>query len=101
MFDCDERRRVMVMKIFENEYLDCVSKAVLCVGAIIWSFILFLYFFDTETDAPRNSSNTPQIERHEFKDDGVVCYTYGKVINHSNRISCVYVGNSNAEKQGG
>ena len=101
MFDCNERRRVMVMKIFENEWLDCVSKAVLCVGAIIWSFILFLYFFDTETDAPRNSSNTPQIERHEFKDDGVICYTYGKVINHSNRISCVYVGDSNAEKQGG
>ena len=91
----------MVMKIFENEWLDCVSKAVLCVGAIIWSFILFLYFFDTETDAPRNSSNATQIERHEFKDDGVVCYTYGKTINHSNQISCVYVGDSNAEKQGG
>lgn len=89
------------MKIFENEYLDCVSKAVLCVGAMIWSFILFLYFLDTETDAPRNSSNTPQIERHEFKDDGVVCYTYGNTINNSNRISCVYVGDSNAEKQGG
>ena len=89
------------MKIFENEWLDCVSKAVLCVGAIIWFFILFLYFFDTETDAHRNSSNATQIERHEFKDDGVICYTYGKVINHSNRISCVYVGVSNAEKQGG
>lgn len=86
------------MKIFEDEWLDCVSKAVLCVGAILWSFILFLYFIDTGTDASRNSSNTPQIERHEFKDDGVVCYTYGNIINHSNRISCVYVGNSNAEK---
>ena len=89
------------MKIFENEYLVCVAKAVLCVGAMIWSFILFLYFLDTETDASRNSSNTPQIERHEFKDDGVVCYTYGNIINNSNRISCVYVGDSNAEKQGG
>lgn len=91
----------MVMKIFENEWLDCVSKAVLCVGAIIWSFILFLYFTDTGTDAPRNSSTATQIERHEFKNDGVVCYTYGDIINRSNRISCVYVGNSNAEKQGG
>ena len=89
------------MKIFEDEWLDCVSKAVLCAGAILWSFILFLYFIDTGTDAHRNSSNTPQIERHEFKDDGVVCYTYGNTINNSNRISCVYVGNFNAEKQGG
>lgn len=86
------------MKIFEDEWLDCVSKAVLCVGALLWSFILFLYFIDTGTDAPRNLSNTPQIERHEFKDDGVVCYTYGDIINRSNRISCVYVGNFNVEK---
>ena len=89
------------MKIFEDEWLDCVSKAVLCAGAILWSFILFLYFIDTGTDAPRNSSNATQIERHKFTDDGVVCYTYGNIINNTNRISCVYVGDSNAEKQGG
>lgn len=86
------------MKIFEDEWLDCVSKAVLCAGAILWSFILFLYFIDTGTDAPRNSSNAAQIERHEFADDGVICYTYGDIINRSNRISCVYVGNFNVEK---
>ena len=68
-----------------------------------WYGLLFCFsiFLDTETDAPRNSSNATQIERHEFKDDGVVCYTYGNTINNSNRISCVYVGDSNAEKQGG
>ena len=89
------------MNLFENDWVDCAAKAVLITGGIFIFIAGCVVLFETPTNAPRNSSNTPQIERHEFKDDGVVCYTYGKTINHSNRISCVYVGDSNAEKQGG
>ena len=89
------------MNLFENDWIDCAAKAVLITGGIFIFIAGCVILFETPTNAPRNSSNAAQIERHEFKDDGVVCYTYGKVINHSNQISCVYVGDSNAEKQGG
>ena len=86
------------MNLFENDWADCAAKAVLITGGIFIFIAGCVVLFETPTNAPRNST---QIERHEFKDDGVVCYTYGKTINHSNQISCVYVGDSNAEKQGG
>lgn len=89
------------MNLFENDWVDCAAKAVLITGGIFIFIAGCVVLFETPTNAPRNSSNATQIERHEFKDDGVVCYTYGKTINHSNQISCVYVGDSNAEKQGG
>lgn len=86
------------MSLFENDWVDCVAKAVLITCGIFIFIAGCVVLFETPTNAPRNSSNATQIERHEFKDDGVVCYTYGNIINHSNRISCVYVGNSNIEK---
>lgn len=86
------------MNLFENEWIDCVAKAVLIACGIFIFIAGCVVLFETPTNASRNSSNATQIERHEFKDDGVVCYTYGNIINHSNRISCVYVGNSNGEK---
>lgn len=86
------------MNLFENDWVDCVVKAVLITIGIFIFIAGCVVLFETPTNAPRNSTNTPQIERHEFKDDGVVCYTYGNIINNSNRISCVYVGNFNVEK---
>lgn len=86
------------MNLFENDWVDCVAKAVLIACGIFIFIAGCVVLFEMPTNAPRNSSNATQIERHEFKDDGVVCYTYGNIINHSNQISCVYVGNFNAEK---
>lgn len=89
------------MNLFENEWTDCVAKAVLITCGIFIFIAGCVVLFETPTNAHRNSSNATQIERHEFKNNGVVCCTYEKINNYSNRISCVYVGDSNAEKQGG
>lgn len=62
------------MKIFENEWADCVAKAILATGGIFIFIMRCVILFKTPTDASRTSINVTQIERHEFKDDRVICY---------------------------
>ena len=67
------------MTLFENDWVDCAAKAVLITGGIFIFIAGCVVLCETPTNAPRNSSNATQIERHEFKDDGVVCYNYDNI----------------------
>lgn len=57
------------MKIFENEWADCVAKSILATGGIFIFIVGCVVLFEAPTNAPRNSSTATQIERHEFKND--------------------------------